>query len=545
MATSGSKPISKKSRKNASGTRSDPGWEHGIEIDSTTKKVQCKYCLVIRSGGIYRLKHHLAGTKFNVEACTKVPEKVRNQFLSILQAHIARFFYTSAIPFNCVKNPEFISMIEAIGQHGPGMKPPSYNDIRVKYLKQEVDTTLQLLEDYKAEWRKVGCTIMSDGWSDRKRRSICNFLVNSPKGTVFLSSIDTSDISKTSEKVFQMLDEVVEKVGEENVVQVVTDNASNYKAAGQMLMEKRKHLYWTPCAAHCIDLILEDFEKKIELHKSTIAKGRKITTYIYSRTMVHAWLLEFTKGRELIRPAVTRFATAYLTLGCLSENKGGLMAMFTSSKWKSSRFAGSKEGKFIQKIVLNTGRFWSHVTICLKAAFPLIKVLRMVDSEGPMMGFIYEQMDKAKEKIQLNFDNIKKKYEPIWAIIDERWTSQLHRPLHAAAYYLNPHYHFSPTFRADAEVKIGFYSCLQRMIPNEDERTKIDIQMDDFKHARGLFGLDSAKSTRSKRAPADWWDSYGDNCPELKKFAIRVLSLTCSSSGCERNWSAFEMVSSK
>ncbi|KAK8942544.1 hypothetical protein KSP39_PZI009067 [Platanthera zijinensis] len=158
------------------------------------------------------------------------------------------------------------------------MKPPSYNDIRVKYLKQEVDTTLQLLEDYKAEWRKVGCTIMSDGWSDRKRRSICNFLVNSPKGTVFLSSIDTSDISKTSEKVFQMLDEVVEKVGEENVVQVVTDNASNYKAAGQMLMEKRKHLYWTPCAAHCIDLILEDFEKKIELHKSTIAKGRKITT---------------------------------------------------------------------------------------------------------------------------------------------------------------------------------------------------------------------------------------------------------------------------
>ncbi|KAK8947163.1 hypothetical protein KSP39_PZI006677 [Platanthera zijinensis] len=429
---SGSNPISKKSRKNASDSRSDPGWEHGIEIDSTTKKVQCKYCLVIRSGGIYRLKHHLAGTKFNVEACTKVPEKVRNQFLSILQAHgedalkkkrdiekkdtrekacqqIARFFYTSAIPFNCVKNPEFISMVEAIGQHGPGMKPPSYNDIRVKYLKQEVDLTLQRLEDYKAEWRTVGCTIMSDGWSDRKRRSICNFLVNSPKGTVFLSSIDTSDIAKTSEKVFQMLDEVVEKVGEENVVQVVIDNASNYKAAGHMLMEKRKNLYWTPCAAHCIDLMLEDFEKKFELHKSTIAKGRKITTYIYSRTLVHAWLLEFTKGTELIRPAVTRFATAYLTLGCLSENKGGLMTMFTSVKWKSSRFAGSKEGKLIQKIVLNTGHFWSHVTICLKAAFPLIKVLRMVDSEGPMMGFIYEQMDKAKEKIQLNFDNIKKK----------------------------------------------------------------------------------------------------------------------------------------
>ncbi|CAM8979614.1 unnamed protein product [Rhodiola kirilowii] len=38
---------------------------------------------------------------------------------------------------------------------------------------------------------------------------------------------------------------------------------------------------------------------------------------------------------------------------------------------------------------------------------------------------------------------------------------------------------------------------------------------------------------------------YGDYTPELKKFAIRVLSLTCSSSGCEHNWSAFEMVHTK
>ena len=62
------------------------------------------------------------------------------------------------------------------------------------------------------------------------------------------------------------------------MVQIVTDNAANYKAAGQKLMEKRKHLYWTPCAAHCIDLMLEDFEKKIVLHKETISRGRRITT---------------------------------------------------------------------------------------------------------------------------------------------------------------------------------------------------------------------------------------------------------------------------
>ncbi|CAM8979427.1 unnamed protein product [Rhodiola kirilowii] len=45
--------------------------------------------------------------------------------------------------------------------------------------------------------------------------------------------------------------------------------------------------------------------------------------------------------------------------------------------------------------------------------------------------------------------------------------------------------------------------------------------------------------------PAQWWDMYGYYTPDLKKFAIQILSLTCSSSGCERNWSAFEMVHTK
>lgn len=41
---------------------------------------------------------------------------------------------------------------------------------------------------------------------------------------------------------------------------------------------------------------------------------------------------------------------------------------------------------------------------------------------------------------------------------------------------------------------------------------------------------------------AHWWGSFGGATPNLKKIAIRILSLTSSSSGCERNWSTFEGV---
>ncbi|GKC88309.1 zinc finger, BED-type containing protein, partial [Tanacetum coccineum] len=38
----------------------------------------------------------------------------------------------------------------------------------------------------------------------------------------------------------------------------------------------------------------------------------------------------------------------------------------------------------------------------------------------------------------------------------------------------------------------------------------------------------------------NWWAAYGGSTPHLRVIATRILSLTTSSSGCERNWSTFE-----
>nr|KAJ0205215.1 hypothetical protein LSAT_V11C500260900 [Lactuca sativa] len=37
-----------------------------------------------------------------------------------------------------------------------------------------------------------------------------------------------------------------------------------------------------------------------------------------------------------------------------------------------------------------------------------------------------------------------------------------------------------------------------------------------------------------------WWGLFGGSTSHLKRIAMRILSLTSSSSGCERNWSTFE-----
>jgi len=54
--------------------------------------------------------------------------------------------------------------------------------------------------------------------------------------------------------------------------------------------------------------------------------------------------------------------------------------------------------------------------------------------------------------------------------------------------------------------------------------------------------MEEAKDTRKVMQPGEWWEMFGDGTLELRRFAICVLSLTCSSSGCKRNWCSFEMV---
>ena len=80
------------------------------------------------------------------------------------------------------------------------------------------------------------------------------------------------------------------------------------------------------------------------------------------------------------------------------------------------------------------------------------------------------------------------------------------------------------------------------MVGDIEIQNKIDTQIEDFKQQREFFGKPIAKRSIDTKAPAEWWESYGYEHPELQQFAIRILSLTCSASGCERNWSAFEMV---
>ncbi|XP_057991420.1 uncharacterized protein LOC131173307 [Hevea brasiliensis] len=180
------------------------------------------------------------------------------------------------------------------------MKPPSFHEVRVRLLNKEVQIINDLLEPHKEEWENYGCTLMCDGWTDRKGRTLINFLANSPKGSVFIKSVDANDESKTATLLANLIEKELMEIGPEKVVQVVTDNASNNVAAGRILEANFSHLYWTPCAAHCIDLMLEDIFK-IRVFKEIFRKAVELTGFTYGSSGVLNMLRKFTNGVELLR----------------------------------------------------------------------------------------------------------------------------------------------------------------------------------------------------------------------------------------------------
>ena len=139
------------------------------------------------------------------------------------------------IAFNVVRSKSFKLMLEAIGNYGPHLKASSYHELTVQFLKKELELTKDMLKGHEEEMVKYGCSIMSDGMTDRKNRTLINFMVNYPVGTIFVKNIDASAYMKMGEKVFEKFDSFVEEVGEENIVQVVIDNGNNYVLATKKL----------------------------------------------------------------------------------------------------------------------------------------------------------------------------------------------------------------------------------------------------------------------------------------------------------------------
>ncbi|KAG2572458.1 hypothetical protein PVAP13_7KG180555 [Panicum virgatum] len=542
---------------------SDPGWKYGFWPDVLKKEmVQCIFCKKVVPAGIKRFKQHLAGGFGDAVKCPKAPELVRKEMhaylkknsrtvllnldegeqgeaqegqeggeaqeqagevkqqparvpssgtkikqakIKIAQTAISSFLVSGPVKPQTQKYSKSEIMLESIGQYGHGYRSPTYHDIRGPLLERAVERTAILRKKHEEAWKEYGCTIMSDGWTDTSHRHLINFLANSPAGTFFLGSVNASSEVADANMLADLLENQIDKVGKEYVVQLVTDNGANFKAAGRILMERIPHLFWTPCATHCLNLMLQDIGE-IKDFNTAINWAKKLSRFIYK----HGRLLDLMRdkiGGDLVRPDVTRFATSYLTLASMHQHKNGLKTLFVSDEWQANTLSKTAKGQQCQKNALSLP-FWNKVENCLRASQPLLVALRIADGdETPAAPEIMAAMDIAKSSIKESLKDKPSLLNEVMGCYEKRWENQMEQKLYGAALFLNPGNFCSFTSPLSLVLVILFFYF-------------------STEHCIYIAVL--------------WWGSYGGLAYELQSLAKRIIT-----SGCERNWSAFAHVHTK
>lgn len=78
--------------------------------------------------------------------------------------------------------------------------------------------------------------------------------------------------------------------------------------------------------------------------------------------------------------------------------------MFLSDEWNACVYSTKVDGKTIVQRVRHNQSFWMGMELCAISE-PLVKVLRLVDGEKSIIGYLYEAMDKAKGTIHRYYED--------------------------------------------------------------------------------------------------------------------------------------------
>ncbi|CAH1412780.1 unnamed protein product [Lactuca virosa] len=127
-----------------------------------------------------------------------------------------------------------------------------------------------------------------------------NLCVNSKMDTVFFylqKNVPTKHIQ--AKKYMNMWSLGIQQVGHEHVVQIVTDNATNNMGATKLLKEKIPSIFWTSCATHTINLMLEGIGA-LPRFKKILDQAKKLTIFIYAHHKSLAMMRSYTNKREII-----------------------------------------------------------------------------------------------------------------------------------------------------------------------------------------------------------------------------------------------------
>ena len=244
---------------------------------------------------------------------------------------LTRGLISAGIPFKVLRNKHFREGLMDVAKYGALYVPPSEEGVRAKYaglVGKEVEERERIFLGANSA---IGGTMCDDGWKDCSRNNLLNGTFVCPEGALFVRSKDVTGKTKDARLMFDSIDEMIEKVGRDKVVHVVTDNASVMVAARRLLEEKYPHITCSGCVAHVMDLLLEDLGK-LDWVEPYLSAANDVVVFVRNHGDAEAAVKRHGATHELLKPAETRFASKFIMLQRAFQLRGPLRAMATDQQ---------------------------------------------------------------------------------------------------------------------------------------------------------------------------------------------------------------------
>ncbi|XP_074301221.1 uncharacterized protein LOC141632583 [Silene latifolia] len=487
----------------------------------------------------------------------------------------ARMFYSGAIPFNFVRNPHFRSFCYKLSTlNVAGYCPPSYNRLRTTLLAQECSHLNILLQPIKDGWVKRGVSVCSDGWSDGSSKPIINIMAASGTTAMFLDSVDASGIRKDATYIAGIFSDAIDEIGAEHVVQVVTDNGSNFKAAGGLVEKKHPSIFWTPCVVHCVNLAFksicepsENSDNYDQCHWIDLLcdEVKEISKFVSGHDMVKSLFKKYS-NHQLLHVAKTRFASHYIVAERLGLVKSALDQMVIDPEWRTlfrspPNNPNDIKAKKIRMLILDES-WWEKIEYFLEFGKPIYEMIRIGDKDAPVLHLVYDMWDSMIEEVKMIIFKKEEKdihcdsspfFDAIQQVLESRWNKS-NTPLHCLAHSLVPKYYGTKwqtegrnifqrvAPHQDQEVSSQRNLCFQRLFVDPQELRNVMKEYGSFSSGLDFFSLAHVLAARDDEEPISWWANYGSSAPHLQTLAFKLLSQPASSSCCERNWSHYDNI---
>jgi Protein of unknown function (DUF 659) len=174
---------------------------------------------------------------------------------------IAMWAFATGTSFSAVHNEMFRTAMRSVAIAGVNFKPPTRRQLARTLLDSVYADTQKQVDDALNKHRKYGFSLCSDGWSDVHSHPLLNFVIMSAGGQFFLGSVDASGVTKSGDYISRVMCKYIHDVGAEDILFVVTDNASNCVTAGGLVEINLPHITWLGCIPHCLNLLMSDLGK--------------------------------------------------------------------------------------------------------------------------------------------------------------------------------------------------------------------------------------------------------------------------------------------